>query len=79
MDMPRTRDDVRDDLNSITDQIQEGLEHGRYTAAELQRVLKDRTRQAAESTDQLVHEYPWSAIGVGVILGLMVGILMPRR
>ena len=79
MDIPRTREDVRDDLESIKERINKGLEHGRYTASELQRVLADRTRQAAHSTDQLVHDYPWSAIGLGVVIGLMIGALLPRR
>lgn len=79
MDMPRSREDVRDDLDSIKDRISRGLEHGRYTASELQRALSERTRQAAEETDRLVHDYPWSAIGLGVVIGLMIGVCLPRR
>lgn len=79
MDMPRTREDVRDDLDSIKDRISKGLEHGRYTAAELQRALSERTRQAAQETDRLVHDYPWSAIGLGIVIGLMIGACLPRR
>lgn len=79
MDTPRTREDVRDDLESITDQINEGIEKGRYTRSQLQQALMDRTRQAAESTDRMVHDNPWSAIGVGVVLGVVIGFLLPRR
>lgn len=79
MDMPRSREAIRDDLQSITDQISEGIRKGRYTAAELQRALVDRTRHAAESTDTLVHENPWAAIGVGVVIGLMIGLALPRQ
>lgn len=79
MDIPRTREDVRDDLESITDQISNGVEQGRYTLAQLQEAMMKRTKQAAASTDQLVHENPWSALGVGVALGLLIGYLMPRR
>ena len=79
MDAPRTREDVREDLEAITDQISEGIEKGRYTLSQLQGALVSRTKQAAASTDQLVHDYPWGAIGVGVALGLLLGSLMPRR
>jgi ElaB/YqjD/DUF883 family membrane-anchored ribosome-binding protein len=79
MDAPRTREDVRDDLEAITDQINEGIEKGRYTLTQLQSSLVNRTKQAAASTDQLVHENPWGAIGVGVALGVLLGYLMPRR
>ena len=79
MDMPRTREDVRDDLESIADQINSGIEQGRYSLTQLQQSLRKRTKQAATSTDQLVHENPWSALGVGVALGLLIGYLLPRR
>lgn len=79
MDAPRTREDVRDDLETITEQIHAGLEKGKYTLAELQRSMTDRTKQAAESTDRLVHENPWSAMGIAVAVGVVIGYLLPRR
>ena len=79
MDMPRTREDVRDDLESITDQISSGIEQGRYSLSQLQESLMRRTKQAAASTDELVHDNPWAALGVGVVLGVMLGYLLPRR
>ena len=79
MDVPRTREDLRDDLESIRDQITDGIEQGRYSLSQLQEALKSRTRQAAESTDQMVHDNPWAALGIGVVLGIMIGYLLPRR
>ena len=79
MDAPRTREDVRDDLESISDQITDGIEQGRYSLLQLQEALMSRTRQAAESTDQMVHDNPWAALGIGVALGIMIGYLLPRR
>jgi ElaB/YqjD/DUF883 family membrane-anchored ribosome-binding protein len=79
MDIPRTREEMRDDLDAITDQISDGLEKGRYTLSQLQSAMMDRTKQAAASTDQLVHDYPWSSIGVGLALGLVIGFMIPRR
>ena len=79
MDTPRTREDARDDLEAITDQISDGIEKGRYRLSQLQEALVSRTRQAAASTDELIHDYPWSAIGVGVALGILIGFLIPRR
>ena len=79
MDVPRTREDIRDDLESITEQISNGIEQGRYNLTQLQEALVKRTKQAAASTDQLIHENPWGALGVGVALGLLIGYLIPRR
>ena len=78
MDMPRTREES-EGLEAITDQINEGLETGRYTLRQLQDAVMDRTRVAAASTDEFVHDYQWSAIGVGVALGVLIGFLLPRR
>jgi ElaB/YqjD/DUF883 family membrane-anchored ribosome-binding protein len=79
MDAPRTREDIRNDLETITDQISSGIEQGRYSLSQLQESLVKRTKQAAASTDELIHENPWSAMGIGVALGLLIGYLMPRR
>jgi len=79
MDIPRTREDLRDDLDSITDQISNGIEQGRYSLTQLQEALVKRTKQAVASTHELVHDNPWSALGIGVALGLLIGYLMPRR
>jgi ElaB/YqjD/DUF883 family membrane-anchored ribosome-binding protein len=79
MDAPRTREDVEDNLESITSQISEGIKKGSYNLSQLQDALMDRTKQAAASTDQMVHENPWGAIGVGVAIGVLLGFLIPRR
>jgi ElaB/YqjD/DUF883 family membrane-anchored ribosome-binding protein len=79
MDAPRTREDVEDNLESITNQISEGIKKGSYNLSQLQDALMDRTKQAAASTDQMVHENPWGAIGVGVAIGVLLGFMIPRR
>ncbi len=79
MDMPRTREEVQDHLGTITDQISEGLEKGRYTLNQLRDSLSTRTKEAAASTDELVRDNPWGAIGVGIVLGVLIGFMIPRR
>lgn len=70
---------MKEDLESITDQIHDGIEKGRYTLSQLQTAMMDRTRHAAESTDLMVHDNPWAAIGVAAALGVLLGFLLPRR
>lgn len=79
MDTPRTREDVREELETITDQIHQGIEKGRYTLSQLQTAVMSRTKQAAASTDEMVHDNPWAAIGVAALAGVMLGLLLPRR
>lgn len=79
MDAPRTREDMKEELETITDQIHQGIEKGRYTLSQLQTSVMSRTKQAAESTDEMVHENPWAAIGVAALAGVMLGFMLPRR
>ena len=78
MDTPREREQGTKALESITDQIESGIESGKYTLAELQRALVDKTKEAAKNTDRLVHENPWASIGIAATLGLVIGLLLPR-
>ena len=41
--------------------------------------LRARARQAAEYTDEYVHDNPWSSIGAAAALGLLIGVLLGRR
>jgi ElaB/YqjD/DUF883 family membrane-anchored ribosome-binding protein len=38
-----------------------------------------RTRAAGHATDEWVHQNPWSSIGLGAGIGLLVGFLLARR
>lgn len=38
-----------------------------------------RGREAAHATDEWVHHNPWSSIGIGAGIGLLIGMLIARR
>lgn len=78
MDTPRVREEANDALESIADQIEDGIEKGKFSLRELQSAMMEKTKAAAHSTDQVVHENPWAAVGVAVGLGLAIGLLIPR-
>lgn len=78
MDTPRLREEAGDALESIADQIEEGISKGKFSMREIQSAMKEKTKAAAESTDRIVHENPWSAVGVAAGLGFIIGLLMPR-
>lgn len=66
------------DLKSITDQIHDGLKRGKFTLTELQQALAHKTKQAAQSTNDLVHHHPWEAVGLGVGIGFAAGLIVSR-
>jgi len=65
-------------LENITDQIQQGVEQGRYTWHQIQETVSTKTKAAAEATDAYVHENPWKVVGMAAGLGLVIGLLLGR-
>ena len=41
--------------------------------------LIEKTRAAARAADDYVHESPWQAVGIGVGVGFLLGLLLNRR
>lgn len=41
--------------------------------------MRDSARSAARVTDTYVHDNPWTAIGAGAVIGLLIGFLASRR
>ncbi|RJF97163.1 DUF883 family protein [Noviherbaspirillum saxi] len=48
-------------------------------AQEVQAVAVEKSKVAAESTDEFVHANPWKAVGIAAGAGLVLGLLMSRR
>jgi ElaB/YqjD/DUF883 family membrane-anchored ribosome-binding protein len=79
MNTSRTQDEAQDHLEAISEQIEEGIKRGKYTLAEIQEMLMDRTKAAARTTDEYVHENPWTSIAVVGGIGMIIGWLLARR
>jgi ElaB/YqjD/DUF883 family membrane-anchored ribosome-binding protein len=65
-------------IDNITDQIQQGVEQGRYSWNQIQEALTTKSKAAAEATDAYVHENPWKVVGMAAGLGLIIGLLLGR-
>lgn len=72
--------DVSDaDIARIRDKVEGSIERVRSATRDRLEEAVDGTRRAARATDDYVHEKPWTAIGVSVTAGLVVGALLCRR
>ena len=65
-------------LENITDQIEQGIEQGRFTWNQIQETVTTKTKAAAEATDAYVHENPWKVVGMATGLGLIIGLILAR-
>lgn len=60
------------------ERIEENLVVAKERLAAAERVVIEKTKQAATATDEYVHDNPWQAIGVAAGVGLLVGMLITR-
>jgi ElaB/YqjD/DUF883 family membrane-anchored ribosome-binding protein len=67
------------DLSHLTNQIEEGIREGKYTWKQIQEAVVSKTREAAENTDQYVHENPWKVVGIAAAFGFVLGLIMAPR
>lgn len=59
--------------------IQDSLQVAKEHMISTEEAMIERTRQAADATDQYVHENPWKAIGISALAGAIIGMLISRR
>ena len=56
--------------------IQESLDSAKGKLANLGEAGVDKAKAAARVTDDFVHERPWTAVGIGAGIGLILGMLI---
>jgi ElaB/YqjD/DUF883 family membrane-anchored ribosome-binding protein len=61
------------------ERIQASLATAKVKLAEVERVVLEKTKEAARTTDEFVHEHPWQAVGIAAAIGLVLGVLISRR
>ena len=68
-----------DKASDLRSQVEEKLRSAKIALRDLQDDTLDSAKAAARATDDYVHDNPWQAIGVGVAIGFLVGMLAGRR
>ena len=68
---------LEEQLDDISDRIE--LKGGKYSLRELQTLITEKTKMAARSTDQYVHDNPWQTVGIAAAAGLLLGYLFSRK
>jgi ElaB/YqjD/DUF883 family membrane-anchored ribosome-binding protein len=63
----------------LREKIATALRKAKDNLADSQAVVMDRAKEAAQATDDYVHDHPWQAVGVAAGLGFVLGLLLSRR
>lgn len=61
------------------EKINDSLRQAKVKLAEAEDLVIDKTRQTARVTDEYVRDHPWTAVGIGAGIGLIIGLLISRR
>ncbi len=64
----------------IRAKVEGALEGAREALEERAHTINERARAGADAADEFVHRSPWTAVGVAVALGALLGLAArPRR
>lgn len=74
-----TAQDAGEKAVSARARIEAHLREAKDKLADLEEAIKTRAKQAADVTDQYVHNNPWKAVGIAGGVGLLLGMLIGRR
>lgn len=68
-----------EDLAKLKNSLNERISLAKTSLNQLSTSLVDKARKGAVATNNYVHEQPWTAVGAGAAIGLLIGLLVSRR
>jgi ElaB/YqjD/DUF883 family membrane-anchored ribosome-binding protein len=74
-----TADQTGERIAAARGKAEESLRAARARLDERQAAVMERTRAAAEATEEYVRANPWTALGIAAAAGLVLGLLTARR
>jgi ElaB/YqjD/DUF883 family membrane-anchored ribosome-binding protein len=73
---PMHTEQIPSNVQEMPGQQEEAFQNARERLNETFATVKQRAGEACEYTDQVVRANPWSSIGVGFGVGILVGALV---
>ena len=73
---PMQTENIPSNVQEMPGQQDEAFQNARERLNETLAAVKQRADEACEYTDQVVRANPWSSIGVGFGVGILVGALV---
>ncbi|NJC99696.1 DUF883 family protein [Candidatus Erwinia dacicola] len=67
------------ELDKLRSKAQSALKDTRSCLDDSGDRIAQTTREAAERTDIYVRDNPWTSVGVGAAVGVVLGVLLTRR
>jgi len=68
-----------EDFHSARQRFESTIKSARDEIMRLEKLVVEKTKEAALATDEYVKENPWQAVGLGAAVGLVIGLLISRK
>lgn len=72
-------DKSKSELERLRGKAEKALKESRVRLGDTGDVLAKQTREAAAKADDYVRENPWTGVGIGAAIGVVLGVLLTRR
>lgn len=69
----------KEELSKLRVKAERALHESRYRLGETGDVIAKQTREAATKADEYVRENPWTGVGIGAAIGVVLGVLLTSR
>jgi ElaB/YqjD/DUF883 family membrane-anchored ribosome-binding protein len=71
--------DSGEKLTELKGRAEASLRKAKVRLGDMERSAVAKVRNVASESDDYVHENPWTAIGIGAGIGLLLGLLIGRK
>ena len=71
-------DKSKEEMSKIRSKAEHALRES-HRLSETSDVIAKQTREAAAKADNYVRENPWTGVGIGAAVGVVLGVLLSRR
>ncbi|EGT4356047.1 YqjD family protein [Cronobacter sakazakii] len=72
-------DKSKEEMSKLRNKAERALKDTRYHLTETGDVIAKQTREAAARAEDYVRENPWTGVGIGAAIGVVLGVLLTRR
>ena len=72
-------DKSKEELGKLRTKAESVLKDSRVRLSDTSDAIVKQTRETAARADEYVRENPWTGVGIGAAVGLVVGVLLSRR
>ena len=72
-------EDGGEKIADLRDQAEASIKKAKARLGAVEKTAVAKARKLASNSDDYVHENPWTAIGVGAGVGLLLGLLIGRK